>query len=55
MTYHGDSATHKFKCGVCGRTFSEEEIRIMKRIMCPYCGSKIIYKMARKFRIVKAI
>ncbi|MET1159431.1 MAG: DNA-directed RNA polymerase subunit P [Thermoprotei archaeon] len=47
----------KYKCGRCGAVFDEEK---MKRtygrfIRCPECGYNIIYKIARSYRIVKAI
>lgn len=32
----------EYKCFFCGKKVGEEYIR--KRIRCPYCGSKMLYK-----------
>ncbi|MEM0380877.1 MAG: DNA-directed RNA polymerase subunit P [Desulfurococcaceae archaeon] len=48
----------KYKCGKCGSVFEEEEIRKIYgryHIRCPYCGYEIIYKVARSYRVVRAI
>ncbi|OYT40665.1 MAG: DNA-directed RNA polymerase subunit P [Desulfurococcales archaeon ex4484_58] len=48
----------KYKCGNCGTVFDEEEmIRAFGRyrVRCPKCGYEIVYKIARPYRIVKAI
>ena len=37
----------------CGTDISEEQLR--KRIRCPYCGSKIIYKPRQVAKKIKAI
>ncbi len=44
-----------YKCGRCGRVFTDEQLRLLPGIRCPHCGYKIIYKVARSFRLVKAI
>ncbi|MCD6464039.1 DNA-directed RNA polymerase subunit P [Candidatus Woesearchaeota archaeon] len=31
-----------YKCFFCGKEVSEQFVR--KRIRCPYCGSKVVYK-----------
>ncbi len=31
-----------YKCFVCGREIKPEQIK--KRVRCPYCGSRILYK-----------
>jgi len=47
----------KYKCGRCGREFDLEEIAPYGkgRIKCPECGYEIVYKVARNYRLVKAI
>ncbi len=47
----------KYKCGKCGKEFSlEDVIRTWgRRLQCPHCGYPIIYKVARNYRLVKAI
>ncbi len=46
----------RYKCGVCGKEFTEEEMtRLGPSLKCPECGSEIIYKVARNYRLVKAI
>ncbi|RLG81029.1 MAG: DNA-directed RNA polymerase subunit P [Thermoprotei archaeon] len=47
----------KYKCGNCGKVFDEEEMKAYGRyyVRCPHCGYSIIYKVARSYRIVKAI
>jgi DNA-directed RNA polymerase subunit P len=48
----------RYKCGRCGREFDLEEMISLygrQRVRCPYCGYEIIYKVARSYRLVKAI
>ncbi len=48
----------KYKCGRCGEVFDEEELRKTYgryRVRCPKCGYEVIYKVARSYRLVKAI
>ncbi|MCC6041555.1 MAG: DNA-directed RNA polymerase subunit P [Desulfurococcaceae archaeon] len=47
----------KYKCGNCGYVFDADEmVRIYGRIVrCPKCTHDIIYKVARTYRIVRAI
>ncbi|WP_440059937.1 DNA-directed RNA polymerase subunit P [Thermogladius sp. 4427co] len=46
----------KYKCGRCGYIFDEEEMKVFRgRIKCPRCTYEIIYKIARPYRLVKAI
>ena len=42
-----------YKCFDCGKTVKEEYIR--KRVRCPYCGSKIVYKPRVVNTKVKAV
>ncbi len=42
----------EYKCFNCGKTISKELLR--KRVRCPYCGSKILYKPRTKVTKVKA-
>lgn len=42
-----------YKCFDCGKIIKEEYIR--KRVRCPYCGSKIVYKPRVVNTKVKAI
>ena len=42
-----------YKCFNCGKIVKEEYIR--KRVRCPYCGSKIIYKPRVVNTKVKAV
>jgi DNA-directed RNA polymerase subunit P len=45
-----------YKCGRCGAVFTEEDVKkSWGTIHCPYCGYEIVYKVARKYRLVKAI
>ncbi len=46
----------KYRCGRCGEIFSEEDFTKFGTVFkCPKCGSEIIYKVARNYRLVKAI
>jgi len=46
----------RYKCGRCGCEFGEDELALYRpRIRCPHCGYEIIYKVARTYRLVKAI
>ncbi len=47
----------RYKCGYCGKEFDAEEMLIYgkQRVRCPYCGYEIVYKVARSYRLVKAI
>jgi DNA-directed RNA polymerase subunit P len=47
----------KYKCGRCGQIFDISEVvqTYGTRIRCPYCGYEVIYKVARSYRIVRAI
>lgn len=48
----------KYKCGRCGAVFEEEERRKTYgkyHLRCSECGYEIIYKVARDYRIVRAI
>lgn len=47
----------KYKCGRCGYVFDEEEMRRIfgKQVKCPNCTYEIVYKVARPYRIIKAI
>jgi len=42
-----------YKCINCGKKIKEEYIK--KKIRCPHCGSKIIYKTRTMTTKVKAI
>ena len=42
-----------YKCFNCGKIIKEEYIR--KRVRCPYCGSKIVYKPRVVNTKVKAV
>ncbi|RLE42475.1 DNA-directed RNA polymerase subunit P [Candidatus Woesearchaeota archaeon] len=42
----------EYKCFQCGRRVAQEYVK--KRIRCPYCGSKIIYKPRTVITKVKA-
>ncbi len=33
----------EYKCFVCNKKVGDEYVR--KRVRCPYCGSKILYKL----------
>lgn len=39
-TYHGDMM--RYVCGACAKDVNTEEIK--KRIRCPYCGNKVLFK-----------
>ncbi|BDB97568.1 MAG: DNA-directed RNA polymerase subunit P [Saccharolobus sp.] len=45
-----------YRCGKCWKTFTDEQLKVLPGVRCPYCGYKIIY-MVRKptIKIVKAI
>lgn len=43
----------KYTCFYCGKKISEDLMG--KRIRCPYCGSKIVYKSRSSATKVKAI
>ncbi|MCC6033970.1 MAG: DNA-directed RNA polymerase subunit P [Desulfurococcaceae archaeon] len=47
----------KYKCGKCGYVFDPEEIlRIYGRqVRCPKCTYEIVYKVAKSYRIIRAI
>lgn len=32
----------EYKCFTCGKVVSQDYVR--KRVRCPYCGGKILYK-----------
>jgi DNA-directed RNA polymerase subunit RPC12/RpoP len=42
----------EYKCFDCGKIVSQEYLR--KKIRCPYCGSKILFKTRNVTAIVKA-
>jgi len=42
----------EYKCFVCEKKVSDEYVK--KRIRCPYCGSKLLYKPRVVSTIVKA-
>jgi len=42
-----------YKCFVCGKIIKQDYIR--KRIRCPYCGSKILFKPRTNPSTIKAI
>ncbi len=41
-----------YKCFICNKTVEDTSLR--KRIRCPYCGSKILYKQRTTVTKVKA-
>ncbi|MDI3474161.1 MAG: DNA-directed polymerase subunit [Candidatus Woesearchaeota archaeon] len=41
-----------YKCFNCGKEIDSESLR--KRVRCPYCGSKILYKPRTRTIKVKA-
>lgn len=47
----------KYKCGKCGYVFDPEEMRVFGRgkVKCPKCTYEIVYKLAKPYRLVKAI
>lgn len=47
----------KYKCGYCGYVFDHEEMERLfgKQVKCPRCARHIIYKVARVYRLVKAV
>ncbi|MFH1591262.1 MAG: DNA-directed RNA polymerase subunit P [archaeon] len=42
----------EYKCFVCDKMVDESFLR--KKIRCPYCGSKIVFKQRTTTTIVKA-
>ncbi len=42
----------EYKCFECGKTVSPDYLR--KKVRCPYCGSKILYKQRTTITKVKA-
>ena len=42
----------EYKCFDCGKKVSTEYLR--KKVRCPYCGSKILYKPRRISTKIKA-
>jgi len=42
-----------YKCFVCEKVIKKEYIK--KKIRCPYCGSKILYKPRNVETVVKAV
>ncbi len=42
----------EYKCFDCGKTIPQNLIR--RRVRCPYCGSKILYKPRTRITRVKA-
>jgi len=42
-----------YKCINCGKKIKEEHIK--KKVRCPYCGSKIVYKTRTKTTKVRAV
>lgn len=47
----------KYKCGRCGYVFDPEEMTKVfgRQIKCPKCTYEIIYKVAKVYRLVKAV
>lgn len=47
----------KYKCGRCGYVFDHEEmIRTYGRqVRCPKCTYEVVYKVAKTYRIVRAV
>jgi DNA-directed RNA polymerase subunit RPC12/RpoP len=42
----------EYKCFDCGKTVADDYIR--KRVRCPYCGSKMLYKTRSTVTKIKA-
>ncbi len=42
----------KYKCFNCEKVIKEEYVK--KKIRCPYCGSKILYKPRVMTTVIKA-
>lgn len=43
----------KYTCFMCSKKISETMMG--RRVRCPYCGSKVLYKSRSKTTVVKAI
>ena len=43
----------KYTCFLCGKKINEELMG--KKVRCPYCGSKILYKSRSTSTVVKAV
>jgi len=43
----------EYKCFECNKKVDKEYLR--KRIRCPYCGSKMLFKPRAVSKIVKAV
>ncbi len=43
----------KYTCFLCGKKISEELMG--KKVRCPYCGSKVLYKSRSASAQVKAV
>lgn len=45
-----------YKCIKCGREFTDEDLRVLPGVRCPYCGYPIIFMVRKRtIKIVKAI
>jgi DNA-directed RNA polymerase subunit RPC12/RpoP len=42
----------EYKCFNCGKKVSPDYLR--KKVRCPYCGSKVLYKTRKTLTKVKA-
>ena len=42
-----------YKCFGCNKEVSPDYLR--KRVRCPYCGSKIVFKMRTRSTTIKAL
>jgi len=47
----------KYKCGKCGYVFDYEEMvkTYGRQVRCPKCMYEMVYKVARTYRIVRAV
>ena len=43
----------KFKCVECGKEVGQDYLR--KKIRCPYCGGRVLYKTRTCTTLVKAV
>lgn len=43
----------KYTCFLCSKKISEDMMG--KRVRCPYCGSKVLYKSRSKITKVRAV